>query len=93
MGYRINKRKRRVEVMGEADLDAIVKKVTAAGGAGWVVTASIPLEVFREAIERAMESQAQAHTPRPIGFRVVSDDTDHGLVTGLPFTPPTTEEE
>ena len=91
MPYRINKRKRRVEVTGEADLDAIVKKVTAAGGSGWVVTASIPLEVFREAIERAMASQAP--TPRPIGFRVVSDDTDHGLVTGLPFTPPATEDE
>ena len=80
MSYRIDKRKRLVMVAGEADMDIIIAKVGRIGGTGWRV------------VERVAETKHE-HRPRPIGFRTVSSDDEHGLVTGLPFTPPTVEDE
>jgi hypothetical protein len=91
MGYRINARKKLVDVVGDADLDAIMRKVTALGGTGWRVNTRIPLE-FVEGVVEKMNAKHHHH-PRPIGFRTVSTDDDHGLVTGLPFTPPNTDDE
>ena len=88
MGYRINLRKKTVDVVGEADLDAIVRKVTRFGGTGWRLTTSIPMEVVESMVERVTERT----TIRPIGFRHIATEGDAGLVTGLPFTPPTEDE-
>jgi hypothetical protein len=90
MGYRINKSKKLVDVVGEADLDAIIAKVTRIGGTGWTIKTTLPLEFVESVVKRVTEQQE--HHPRPIGFRTVSESSDHGLVTGLPFSPPTVEE-
>lgn len=92
MAYRINKRKKLVEVTGEADLDSVIAKVKRHGGTGWKVTTRVPADLVQRVVER-VEANRRDHTPRPIGFRTVSSDDDHGLVTGLPFTPPTVEDE
>ena len=91
MGYRINKAKKLVDVVGEADLDAIILKVKRIGGSGWTIKTTLPLE-FVEGVVRRVREQQQEHHPRPIGFRTISAPGDHGLVTGLPFSPPNQEE-
>jgi hypothetical protein len=88
MGYRINLRKRTVDVVGEADLDAIVKKVNKLGGNGWRVTTVIPQHVMDNMVEQV----AERTIVRPIGFRHIATEGDAGLVTGLPFTPPKEDE-
>ena len=88
MGYRINARRKTVDVVGEADLDAIVKKVTKLGGNGWRVTTVIPQHVMDNMVEQV----AERTIVRPIGFRQVSPEGDAGLVAGLPFAPPKEDE-
>lgn len=92
MAYRINKRKRLVEVTGEADLDSVIAKVKRHGGAGWRVKTLVPDNLVQQVVER-VEANKKDHAPRPIGFRAISGDDDHGLVTGLPFTPPMVDDE
>lgn len=92
MSYRIDKRKRLVMVAGEADMDIIIAKVGRIGGTGWRVVTQIPADLVERVVERVAETKHE-HRPRPIGFRTITSDDEHGLVTGLPFTPPTVEEE
>jgi len=86
MGYRINKAKKLVDVVGEADLDAIILKVKRIGGSGWTIKTTLPLEFVEGVVQRV--TQQQEHHPRPIGFRTISALGEQGLVTGLPFSPP-----
>ena len=88
MGYRINIRKKTVDVVGDADLDAIVRKVSKHGGSGWRVVTMIPEHVLENMVEQVTERAIV----RPIGFRQIATEGDAGLVTGLPFTPPTEDE-
>jgi hypothetical protein len=91
MGYRINKAKKLVDVVGEADLDAIILKVKKIGGKGWTIKTTLPLEFVEDVVKRVTEERETTHQ-RPIGFRINSESHDSGLVTGLPFCPPTVEE-
>jgi hypothetical protein len=91
MGYRINKTKKLVDVVGEANLDAIILKVKKIGGTGWTIKTTLPLEFVESVVKRVTEER-ETHHPRPIGFRTVSESSDHGLVTGLPFSPPHQDE-
>jgi len=91
MGYRINKAKKLVDVVGEADLDAIILKVKKIGGKGWTIKTTLPLEFVESVVKRVQQEKEKSH-PRPIGFRINSEDEEAGLVTGLPFCPPTVDE-
>jgi hypothetical protein len=88
MGYRINAKRKTVDVVGEADLDAIVRKVSKLGGNGWRLTTSIPQHV----LDNMVDQVAERTIIRPIGFRTVTPEGDTGLITGLPFTPPNDNE-
>jgi hypothetical protein len=93
MSYRINKTRKVVDVVGEADLDAIMSKVRKSGGKGWVIKTTLPLEFVERVVEKYVAKQdAEHHEPRQIGFRILGSQQEHGLVTGLPFSPPHAEE-
>jgi hypothetical protein len=91
MAYKVDKRRKVVEVAGVADLDAIVAKVAAHGGTGWRIVTYITAEqvaAIAETLGDAQEPQAA-----PIGFRLPAQPQEMHVTTGLPFSPPEVEPE
>jgi hypothetical protein len=81
MGYRINAKRKTVDVVGDADLDAIVRKVIKLGGNGWRLTTVIPQHVLDNMVDQVTERTIV----RPIGFRQVSPEGGCWPCCGLAF--------
>jgi hypothetical protein len=87
MPYKIHKHRKVVDVVGAADLDAIVGKVRKAGGKGWVIKAFLS-QAQVESIASRIEIIQEPPQVRPIGFRVAEYVQEAEYITGLPFSPP-----
>lgn len=88
MPYRVNARKKVVEINGDVDLATIWAKVQAKGGPqGWKVSTYITTEEFSALLERmgfGDASEPEEQRP-PVGFRLPSGPYEPGIETGLPY--------
>lgn len=91
MPYKIHKQRKVVDVVGSADLDAIMGKVRKVGGTGWRIKAHLT-QAMVESIASRIEVVQDVPQHRLIGFKVAGYAEEVGVVTGLPFSPPSVEE-
>lgn len=93
MPYRVNARKKVVEINGDVDLATIWAKVQAKGGPeGWKISTYITAEQVQHigSMLAMGEDEDDATegigvTYRPVGFRLPSGPYEPGIETGLPY--------